>query len=134
RYRDRRTPVRCGLAVAIRAVHGEVKGRPGSPRVPAELAAHGHPCCVHTVAGLMRQAGIVAPPARQARPTPDSNHALPVADYLLELPAATLVGGLRLAAGVSNRTGNASPHVHFSWGTPHHGRYDRCGRGVAEAR
>jgi transposase InsO family protein len=71
------------LVVEIRAIHAEVKGRYGSPRVHAELAARGHDCCVNTVARLMRDNGVAAKTARKFRRTTDSNHDLPVADNLL---------------------------------------------------
>jgi putative transposase len=75
---------RDALAVEVRAVHAEAKGRYGSPRVHAELNARGHDCCVNTVARLMRDEGIAAKTARQFRPTTtDSGHGLPVADNLL---------------------------------------------------
>jgi transposase InsO family protein len=72
------------LLVQIRAIHAEVKARYGSPRMHAELVARGYPCCVNTVAKLMREHGIVARSARKFRvTTTDSNHDLPVADNLL---------------------------------------------------
>ena len=59
------------LVVSIKAIHGEVKARYGSPRIHAELVARGEPCCVNTVARLMRRRG--SPPRRSgssaARPT-----------------------------------------------------------------
>jgi putative transposase len=60
-----------------------VKGRYGSPRVHAELVARGTPCCVNTVARVMREAGIAAKTKRKFRQTTDSNHALPVAGNVL---------------------------------------------------
>jgi putative transposase len=72
------------LLVEIRAVHAESKARYGSPRIHAELAARGRPCCVNTVAKLMRDNGIAAKTARKYRGTTDSNHDLPVADNLLD--------------------------------------------------
>src|SRR5438445_10577184 len=72
------------LLVEIRAVHAEVKARYGSPRIRAELIARGQPCCVNTVARLMRDNGIAAKTARKFRCTTDSNHDLPVADNLLD--------------------------------------------------
>ena len=48
------------LIVSIKAIHGEVKARYGSPRIHAELVARGEPCCVNTVARLMRREGIAA--------------------------------------------------------------------------
>lgn len=72
------------LLVEIRAVHAEVKARYGSPRMHAELVARGQPCCVNTVAKLMREKGIAAKTARRFRCTTNSNHGLPVADNLLD--------------------------------------------------
>jgi putative transposase len=75
---------RDALAVEVRAIHAEVRGRYGSPRVHAELNARGHGCCVNTVARLMRDEGIAARAARKFRPaTTDSGHGLPVAENLL---------------------------------------------------
>ena len=75
---------RDALVVLIREVHADVKGRYGSPRVHAELAARGHDCCVNTVAKLMRDNAIRAKTARKFRHTTDSNHRLPVADNVLD--------------------------------------------------
>jgi putative transposase len=86
-WRDRpasaREQRRDALLVEIEAIHGEVRGRYGSPRVHAELLARGHGCCVNTVARVMRQAGIRAKTARKFRHTTDSNHSRPVADNVL---------------------------------------------------
>src|SRR5437868_5972491 len=75
---------RAALVVEIRAIHAEVKARYGSPRIHAELAARGQPCCVNNVAKLMRDNEIVARTARKFRCTTDSNHDLPVAENLLD--------------------------------------------------
>ena len=72
------------LAVAIKAVHAEVKARYGSPRVHAELVARGKACCVNTVARLMREHGIAAKTKRKFRCTTDSNHGRPVAENVLD--------------------------------------------------
>src|SRR5947207_15377427 len=74
---------RDSLVVDIRTIHTEVKGRYGSPRIHAELAARGQPCCVNTVAKLMHDNDIQAKTARKFRHTTDSNHDLPVADNVL---------------------------------------------------
>ena len=42
------------LAAEIKVIHEEAKARYGSPRIHAELVARGEPCCVNTVARLMR--------------------------------------------------------------------------------
>jgi putative transposase len=72
------------LVVEIRAIHAQFKRRYGSPRIHAELKARGRDCCVNTVAKLMRDNGIAAKTARKFRCTTDSNHALPVAENLLD--------------------------------------------------
>ena len=72
------------LVVAIKAIHGEVKARYGSPRIHAELVARGEPCCVNTVAGLMRREGIAAKTKRKFRCTTDSNHDHPVAENIVD--------------------------------------------------
>ncbi len=72
------------LVVAIKAVHDEVKARYGSPRIHAESVARGTPCCVNTVARLMRQEGIAAETKRKFRVTTDSNHDRPVAANVLD--------------------------------------------------
>jgi transposase InsO family protein len=72
------------LVAAIKVVHGEVKARYGSPRVHAELVARGEPCCVNTVARLMRREGIAAKTKRTFRCTTDSNHDRPVAENVLD--------------------------------------------------
>jgi transposase InsO family protein len=72
------------LVVAIKAIHGEVKARYGSPRVHAELVARGEACCVNTVARLMRREGIAAKSKRKFRVTADSNHDRPVAGNVLD--------------------------------------------------
>ena len=72
------------LTVEIQAVHAAVHARYGSPRMHAELVDRGHDCCVNTVARIMRDAGIAAKTKRRFRQTTDSNHALPVAENLLD--------------------------------------------------
>jgi transposase InsO family protein len=75
---------RAELADEITTIHAEVKGRYGSPRIHAELVARGHACCVNFVARLMREAGIAAKAKRKFRPTTNSNHAMPVAENVLD--------------------------------------------------
>src|SRR3954470_22513676 len=79
-----RTQGRDASVVAIKAIHAEVKARYGSPRIHAELAARGEPCCVKTVARLMRREGIAAKPKGKFRVTTDSNHDRPVAANVLD--------------------------------------------------
>ena len=79
-----RTERREALVVAIRAIHGEVKSRYGSPRIHAELVARGEACCVNTVARLMREHGLAAKTKRKFRCTTDSNHGRPVAENIVD--------------------------------------------------
>ena len=83
RPQSARTERREALVVAIKAVHGEVKARYGSPRIHAELVVRGEACCVKTVARLMRRHGIAAKTRRKFRCTTDSNHAHPVAENVV---------------------------------------------------
>jgi len=75
---------RAGLVAAIEAIHAEVKGRYGSPRMTAELNARGHDCSENPVAKLMREHGIRAKAPRRSVRTTDSRHGLPVADNVLD--------------------------------------------------
>jgi putative transposase len=72
------------LAAEIKVIHREVKARYGSPRIHAELVARGEPCCVNTVAKLMRQLGVAAKTKRKFRCTTDSNHDRPIAENIVD--------------------------------------------------
>jgi putative transposase len=72
------------LTTQVKAIHAQMKGRYGSRRIHAELVSRGHACCVNFVAKLMRTAGIAAKTKRKFRQTTDSNHALPVAENVLD--------------------------------------------------
>ena len=72
------------LTTQARAIHAEVKGRYGSPRIHAELVHRGHDCCVNTVAKLMRRAGIAGRPTRRFCRTTNSDHGVPVAENILD--------------------------------------------------
>ena len=68
------------LAVLIRRIHADVKGRYGSPRMHAELIARQFPCSVNTVAKVMKSLGLRAISHRKFRVrTTDSSHEFPVA-------------------------------------------------------
>jgi putative transposase len=72
------------LSAEIKVIHQEVKARYGSPRVRAESVARGEPCCVNTVAKLMRQLGVAAKTKRKFRCTTDSNHDRPIAENIVD--------------------------------------------------
>jgi transposase InsO family protein len=84
RPKSEKTVKREALVVAIKGVHGEMKARYGSPRIHAELVARGQPCCVNTVARLMREHGVAAKTKRKFRCTTDSNHGRPVAENIVD--------------------------------------------------
>ena len=71
------------LAAEIRASHQASRGRYGSPRIHAELRAHGRRVGRKRVARLMRGMGLSARRKRRFRRTTDSAHPFPVAPNLL---------------------------------------------------
>lgn len=70
------------LAV-IRAIHVELKGAYGSPRMVRELRLRGFSAGKERIERLMRENGIRARHKRRYKVTTDSKHGLPVADNLL---------------------------------------------------
>jgi len=71
------------MVVLIKAVHAELKGRYGSPRMIRELRARGCPAGKSRVERLMKENGIRGRQKNRYRNTTDSNHRLPVADNRL---------------------------------------------------
>jgi len=71
------------LLALLRAIHAELKGAYGSPRMLAELRARGFSVGKARVERLMREQGIRARHKRRYKATTDSKHALPVADNRL---------------------------------------------------
>ena len=71
------------LLVHIKALHAEVRGEYGWPRVWKELLARGIRVGKERVQKLMQQHGIKARGKRKFIATTDSNHGLPVAENLL---------------------------------------------------
>lgn len=72
------------MLTIIRAIHKELKGAYGSPRMVRELRARGYPASKQRVERLMRENGIRARHKRRYKATTDSKHALPVAANLLD--------------------------------------------------
>jgi putative transposase len=70
------------LAV-IRAIHAELKGAYGSPRMVRELRLRGFTAGKERVERLMRENGIHARHKRRYKVRTDSKHGLPVAANLL---------------------------------------------------
>lgn len=72
------------LLALIQAIHQELKGVYGSPRMVRELRARGFPAAKPRVERLMRENGIRARHKRRYKATTDSKHTLPVAANLLD--------------------------------------------------
>ena len=72
------------MLALIRAIHAELKGAYGSPRMVRELRARGFPASKERVERLMRDHGIRARHKRRYKVTTDSKHGLPVAENLLD--------------------------------------------------
>ena len=72
------------LLALIRAIHAELKGAYGSPRMVRELRGRGFPASKDRVERLMRENGIRARHKRRYKATTDSKHSLPVAPNVLE--------------------------------------------------
>lgn len=71
------------LSAEVREIHGEHKGRYGSPRVHRELRARGHRVGRKRVARLMREQGLCGRSPRRFRRTTDSRHGYRIAPNLL---------------------------------------------------
>jgi len=72
------------LLALIRAIHDELKGAYGSPRMVLELRARGFSASKTRVERLMREHGIRARHKRKFKVTTDSKHKLPIAPNLLD--------------------------------------------------
>ena len=81
---DRKRLTDAQMLALIRAIHAEIKGAYGSPRMLRELRARGFPAGRERVERLMRENGIRARHKRRYKVTTDSTHGLPVADNLLD--------------------------------------------------
>ena len=73
-----------GLLTKIREVWEGSRKVYGSPRVTAELRAQGFRCGENRVARIMRQNGIASVTRKRFKITTSSDHALPVAEDLVE--------------------------------------------------
>ncbi len=72
------------MLTLIRAIHRELKGAYGSPRMVRELRGRGFPAGKERVERLMRENGIRARHKRRYKVTTDSRHNMPVAPNLLD--------------------------------------------------
>ncbi|MGT2433251.1 IS3 family transposase [Cupriavidus basilensis] len=72
------------MMTLIRAIHAQLKGAYGSPRMLREIRARGFPASKERVERLMRENGIRARHKRRWRATTNSRHSLPIAPNRLE--------------------------------------------------
>jgi len=72
------------LAVEIKRVFDDEKGRAGAPRIARRLQDEGKPAGRHRIARIMKDNGWRAKAARKYKATTNSKHSLPVAANLLE--------------------------------------------------
>ena len=72
------------LLALMQAIHAELKGAYGSPRMLRELRGRGFPAGKERVERLMREHGIRARHKRHYKATTDSKHTLPVAPNVLD--------------------------------------------------
>lgn len=80
---DRKRLTDAQMLALIQAIHGELKGAYGSPRMVLELRDRGFPASKERVERLMQENGIRARHKRRFKATTDSQHSLPVAPNLL---------------------------------------------------
>jgi transposase InsO family protein len=80
---DRKRLANAQMLALIQAIHTELKGAYGSPRMVRELRARGFAASKERVERLMRDNGIHARHKRRYKATTDSRHGLPVAENLL---------------------------------------------------
>jgi transposase InsO family protein len=81
---DRRRLTDVQMLAVIGAIHAELKGAYGSPRMVRELRLRGFTASKERVERLMRENGIRARHKRRYKVTTDSKHGLPVAANLLD--------------------------------------------------
>ena len=81
------------LTAAIQAIHRTSRGTYGSPRVHAELTAHGQRHGAKRIARLMRADGLRAKARRRFRVTTNSQHAHPIAPNVLARQFAVAPAG-----------------------------------------
>jgi len=77
------------LAVEIRAAHKRTRETYGPERLQKDLAANGVQTSVHLVKRIRKNLGLRCKQKRKFKVTTDSQHALPVAENLLEQKFAT---------------------------------------------
>lgn len=72
------------MLALIRAIHTQLKGAYGSPRMVKEIRGRGFPAGKERIERLMRENGIRGRHKRRYKATTDSKHSLPVAPNLLD--------------------------------------------------
>lgn len=81
---ERKRLTEAQMLALIRALHAEIKGAYGSPRITPERRARGFPASKGGVERLMHENGIRARHKRRYKATTGSKHSLPAAPNLLD--------------------------------------------------
>jgi transposase InsO family protein len=93
---------RLALIDQIRMIHAASHGNYGSPKIHRHLLKQGQKCNVKTVANCMKSAGICSKVTKKHRIcTTDSNHALPIAENLLNRDFTATKPGEKLVADIT---------------------------------
>ena len=118
-HRQRLTDVQ--LLAVICAIHAEIKGAYGSPRMVRALRLRGLTAGKERVERLMREHGIRAQHKRRYKVTTDSKHGLPVAPNLLARQFTPAAPSLPAApCGPAGPTGPTGPCAPAAPSTPCH--------------
>lgn len=96
-----RTQQNVALTEQIKAVYEDSAQTYGSPRIYYELKAQGIPCSEKRIARLMRLSELYAVTAKRFVVTTDSNHALPIAENLLDREFSVQTPNARWAADIT---------------------------------
>lgn len=89
------------LLEQIKAVHAEGDQTYGSPRVYEELKKQGITCSEKRIARLMQRSHLYAVTVKRFVVTTDSNHALPLAENLLDREFSAQTPNARWAADIT---------------------------------
>ena len=94
---------RSAMISEMRSIHADDKRHAyGSPRMHQELLKRGYKVCENTIATLMSSAGIASSITKKFRVmTTDSNHALPVADNILDRDFTATGPGQKLVSDLT---------------------------------
>ena len=121
------------LLAHIRAIHAEVKGEYGWPRMHKELLARGIRVGKDRVRKLMKQHGIKAKTKRKFVVTTDSRHNLPVAPDLVQRLGEWDTELIEHWFHSFAQAAGITLHVETLYGSNNHHIVESCFKGLARA-